>query len=312
MLNIAEQMKKENYTTSHFEFTFSKGDHTDERYEVDVLVPIVRMTEACTTLRLEISSLEKLRFYYTIGLDTKKWEAAILEESSLLEKNFTKAFTAELDRCDWAFLRVYNRLIINRVSEKFTEFETLEVDFTDYVQDIEKEGHYVSYHDIFPNAKYPSLLYKGERYYIRDEYYIAHDTPNSDCGLTSMVMEKNGSFNWKNPKTRLAALDYELQTFSSYDEGVYYDQAMFMEVNRLLPDLASLVKQRHANLRLVYENFCKRKNLHFPAPKGPAIVQSYSFAQGTYPLAHHFSLKVGRNDPCPCGSGKKYKKCCMQ
>jgi SEC-C motif-containing protein len=22
------------------------------------------------------------------------------------------------------------------------------------------------------------------------------------------------------------------------------------------------------------------------------------------------SSKVGRNDPCPCGSGKKYKKCC--
>jgi hypothetical protein len=22
--------------------------------------------------------------------------------------------------------------------------------------------------------------------------------------------------------------------------------------------------------------------------------------------------KVGRNDPCPCGSGKKYKKCCEE
>ena len=22
------------------------------------------------------------------------------------------------------------------------------------------------------------------------------------------------------------------------------------------------------------------------------------------------STKIGRNDPCPCGSGKKYKKCC--
>ena len=22
--------------------------------------------------------------------------------------------------------------------------------------------------------------------------------------------------------------------------------------------------------------------------------------------------KIGRNDPCPCGSGKKYKKCCMR
>jgi uncharacterized protein len=26
----------------------------------------------------------------------------------------------------------------------------------------------------------------------------------------------------------------------------------------------------------------------------------------------HQSPKVGRNDPCPCGSGKKYKKCCMR
>ena len=23
-------------------------------------------------------------------------------------------------------------------------------------------------------------------------------------------------------------------------------------------------------------------------------------------------VKVGRNDPCPCGSGRKYKFCCMQ
>ena len=23
-------------------------------------------------------------------------------------------------------------------------------------------------------------------------------------------------------------------------------------------------------------------------------------------------VKIGRNDPCPCGSGKKYKRCCMK
>ncbi len=27
-------------------------------------------------------------------------------------------------------------------------------------------------------------------------------------------------------------------------------------------------------------------------------------------LAPRVRTKVGRNDPCPCGSGKKYKKCC--
>ena len=25
---------------------------------------------------------------------------------------------------------------------------------------------------------------------------------------------------------------------------------------------------------------------------------------------HRAANKVGRNDPCPCGSGKKYKRCC--
>lgn len=28
------------------------------------------------------------------------------------------------------------------------------------------------------------------------------------------------------------------------------------------------------------------------------------------PIRKTAAQKVGRNDPCPCGSGKKYKKCC--
>ena len=24
----------------------------------------------------------------------------------------------------------------------------------------------------------------------------------------------------------------------------------------------------------------------------------------------HSSERIGRNEPCPCGSGKKYKRCC--
>jgi len=30
------------------------------------------------------------------------------------------------------------------------------------------------------------------------------------------------------------------------------------------------------------------------------------------PQQLHRAKTVGRNDPCPCGSGKKYKKCCMK
>ena len=31
---------------------------------------------------------------------------------------------------------------------------------------------------------------------------------------------------------------------------------------------------------------------------------------GTAPVNEN-QPKVGRNDPCPCGSGKKFKKCCL-
>jgi uncharacterized protein YecA (UPF0149 family) len=27
--------------------------------------------------------------------------------------------------------------------------------------------------------------------------------------------------------------------------------------------------------------------------------------------AKTFVRQAGRNDPCPCGSGKKYKRCCL-
>ena len=44
-----------------------------------------------------------------------------------------------------------------------------------------------------------------------------------------------------------------------------------------------------------------------------ADTQAYQAAQGaakTVTAPRHVDRKVGRNDPCPCGSGKKYKRCC--
>jgi uncharacterized protein YecA (UPF0149 family) len=47
-----------------------------------------------------------------------------------------------------------------------------------------------------------------------------------------------------------------------------------------------------------------------PAPSYHLLPVSGSGRAGADqdPLRRH---KVGRNDPCPCGSGKKYKKCCL-
>ena len=35
-------------------------------------------------------------------------------------------------------------------------------------------------------------------------------------------------------------------------------------------------------------------------------------ATNTWLASQPDEKEPGRNDPCPCGSGKKYKKCCME
>jgi len=41
------------------------------------------------------------------------------------------------------------------------------------------------------------------------------------------------------------------------------------------------------------------------------VRMNYNRGEGAAPVQTvRRAKKVGRNDPCPCGSGKKYKKCC--
>lgn len=54
-----------------------------------------------------------------------------------------------------------------------------------------------------------------------------------------------------------------------------------------------------------YERAQERKKLKTPvvSPDDPPLPDA--------PVEQaHSERPVGRNDPCPCGSGKKYKKCC--
>jgi uncharacterized protein YecA (UPF0149 family) len=49
--------------------------------------------------------------------------------------------------------------------------------------------------------------------------------------------------------------------------------------------------------RMKRNNFLNKRQskiVNVPKPSNPAVAVE----------------KIGRNDPCPCGSGKKYKKCC--
>lgn len=58
------------------------------------------------------------------------------------------------------------------------------------------------------------------------------------------------------------------------------------------------------------ENPTKYQSLEFLIPQLPNeyVAWDYNIIQGYKP---HAEYKIGRNDLCPCHSGKKYKNCCM-
>lgn len=45
-------------------------------------------------------------------------------------------------------------------------------------------------------------------------------------------------------------------------------------------------------------------------PDFEELMESFDDGQNAQTIIHK-KKKIGRNDPCPCGSGKKYKKCCL-
>jgi preprotein translocase subunit SecA len=55
-----------------------------------------------------------------------------------------------------------------------------------------------------------------------------------------------------------------------------------------------------------FENARSQAASSSPSAHNPQVSTSVP-SQGGRPAGHP---KVGRNDPCPCGSGKKFKKCC--
>ncbi|MDZ7820465.1 MAG: SEC-C metal-binding domain-containing protein [Candidatus Marinimicrobia bacterium] len=56
----------------------------------------------------------------------------------------------------------------------------------------------------------------------------------------------------------------------------------------------------------------KTQNLGFGSgPQDPQMpAQPKTSSAGKNEPVRRSQPKVGRNDPCPCGSGKKYKNCC--
>jgi preprotein translocase subunit SecA len=125
-------------------------------------------------------------------------------------------------------------------------------------------------------------------------------------------------------KDHLLAMDHlrsgvSLRGYAQRDPKQEYKKegyALFMSMTaRIRTEVAKKLMQVQLEAedegeRLMRERMARRRAFNYgtgPSPQAAAA----SGSGGKVQTVKREGKKVGRNDPCPCGSGKKYKKCCM-
>ena len=99
-------------------------------------------------------------------------------------------------------------------------------------------------------------------------------------------------------------------------EGMRMFEAMWNSVANSVTDL--IFKMEQLDEGFVGSTWVETEARHDEAPGTSDIAQQQQSAiqgsesqQKLEPIRNR-DEKVGRNQPCPCGSGKKYKNCCMR
>ena len=90
---------------------------------------------------------------------------------------------------------------------------------------------------------------------------------------------------------------------------IFKSEEQVNEVMQMVMDLANNTRLWENNGHTPQEIFEKYEKPHLrPLPKEPF---EFKGSEESNVISFKTGKKVGRNDPCPCGSGKKYKKCCL-
>lgn len=79
------------------------------------------------------------------------------------------------------------------------------------------------------------------------------------------------------------------------------------------PDVARWETERHRQRRAIAASLPAQVDDPKPEPPeaaAPAAIADEEPAEAVIAPIHNTGPRIGRNDRCPCGSGKKYKKCC--
>lgn len=220
-----------------------------------------------------------------------------IDEKSLGYKNkkkvpkedleFAELFVNKLDETDFQILYERHFALKNKISEKASP-DSIDA-FFDY-HEIEYNGLMYAYNDVLPYGDQLLLTINGKQCIILDQYCLLPKCSCTDVILNIFSIDKFGKPGEELCVVSLKYKKKKWETIEKYSPSLNLN-AVKTAVEAQHPNIYKLFKKRHVKLKSIYAHSKKK---HY-SPKQELQLP-----------------KVGRNDPCPCGSGKKYKKCCLK
>jgi hypothetical protein len=159
------------------------------------------------------------------------------------------------------------------------------------VKAIERNSAMVGFGEIFPATSTLSTRMDGAEYVIFDQYCVNSSCTCHAIGL-DFIPSKNGKLSGHNQQFLFDYENWQLDALSPIRAEFPAAEALAKGMRLHKPGMAKRLKLRHEAIRKVYSLYRKGIVKTSARSSTPALVP-----------------RVGRNDPCPCGSGKKYKRC---
>ncbi len=198
-----------------------------------------------------------------------------------------KAIADEISEEQWETLSWLYVAEKQRQTEQ-ADLDQVEVHFPPEV--LAGDGSVVAYYELFPYARRIAATLDGVPWILDDQYCV---NPTCRCREAFVSFLQGHSA----PVFGVSCVKEEIAIRYAYDKGETTQSLVskasgpsahdiLSQIKDARPDLDTILAERHALLRRLFRRAKAETKPHVP------------------------TKKLGRNDPCPCGSGKKYKRCC--
>ncbi|MDZ7721326.1 MAG: SEC-C metal-binding domain-containing protein [candidate division KSB1 bacterium] len=225
-----------------------------------------------------------------IKLDLLNMEIAKDSDNHQNENGFHEIIN-EFSADDWLFL---SELYLERKNYYTEQADLSSLDIQYPSHEIENEGLLIAFNEVLPYWPILQIDVNDVALKIKDMYCVRSDCNCNDIHLFISRYQRNKMlFPFMEEEREEMYIIYNIR-----------ENKWRLQEQAGLPIRSSIIMKTLSNEYETRELFKARYNL---------MKNLYKY----YRLKNYASTikkpgeEIGRNDPCPCGSGKKYKKCCM-